>query len=742
MLHIRLIASRWCVALLPMISLIVPSSASAQQPLPVAEEMAADSLAIFTDLDDIVVTARKRLVKVDAEKVSYDVAGDPDAKTSTVIDMLRRVPRVTVDGQDNILVNGKSDFKVYVDGKPNAMLSGNPSTILKALPAATVEKFEVITSPGAAYDAEGVGGVLNIVMKKSGDADGYSATASVFANLDGAFGNLNLLARKGKFSWTGNLAVSDMRSPDMHMDVERISFPESFTLHNSAGMKNHFSNYSLSLQGDWAVTKSDLLSVSLVGRAMKQRSDMTASVVTTDRNLADGYRLNSRSNTRNLGLEASADYTHTFSRGHTLAAAWRFSDNPLRARGYNDYLPDDAYPSSPVPDAYASLNRTNMIENIGTLDYLNTFSPHHKLGAGAKFTLRNASSRDVDLDYRHLSRITAGYVTYTLTAGKFSFNPGLRYEHTRYEVSYRKGSGADFNTDYNNLVPSAAASWAITPVHNLSASYNMRISRPGISYLNPYIDNKNPLYVTFGNPQLSPETTNKLNLSYSGMVRKVMLNASLSYDFTSNGFATYITTKEGVTYTTYYNSLHSRDLSLAVFANWSPSPATTFMLNSTTSRQSLRSPSPLASRQGWKQTVFFGYQQTLPWRLRLMVNIFATTPELQLQGRGASMFFHNLGVSRSFLADKLSVMIMAQCPFYGKMPLRMMEYGTGADGSRTFSNSTVIKADFRNVLISVSYTFGNLQPRRAATKRTDDTDLRDASSGAVQVSAPGTPTGM
>ena len=101
-----------------------------------------------------VVTAQRTLVKMEVDKMTYDVSGDVDAKTSTVLDMLRKVPMVSVDGQDNITVNGSSSFQVYVDGKPNQMLSQNASTIFKVMPANTVKNIEVITNPGVKYDAE------------------------------------------------------------------------------------------------------------------------------------------------------------------------------------------------------------------------------------------------------------------------------------------------------------------------------------------------------------------------------------------------------------------------------------------------------------------------------------------------------------------------------------------------------------------------------------------------------------
>ena len=130
-------------------------------------------LGIITIEDDVQalqsskVTAAKPLIKMEADKIAYDVESDADSKANTVLDMLRKVPMVTVDGQDNITVNGSSSFKVYVDGKPNQMLSSNPSKIFKAMPASAVKSIEVITNPGAKYDAEGTGGVLNLITARN-----------------------------------------------------------------------------------------------------------------------------------------------------------------------------------------------------------------------------------------------------------------------------------------------------------------------------------------------------------------------------------------------------------------------------------------------------------------------------------------------------------------------------------------------------------------------------------------------
>mgnify|MGYP003455390134 FL=1 len=128
------------------------------------------------------ITAQKTLVQMDVDKITYKIEDDVDSKTSTVLEMLRKVPMVSVDGQDNITVNGSSSFQVYVDGKPNQMISSNPGQILKMMPASVIKDIEVVTNPGAKYDAEGVGGVLNLTTNLS-MTGGKSISEGQYANV-------------------------------------------------------------------------------------------------------------------------------------------------------------------------------------------------------------------------------------------------------------------------------------------------------------------------------------------------------------------------------------------------------------------------------------------------------------------------------------------------------------------------------------------------------------------------------
>lgn len=151
------------------------------------------------ELEGVEIVMQKPLVKADIDKIEYDIESDPDSKSSSIIEMLRKVPLVTVDGEDNITVNGSSSFKVYVNGRPNNMMSKNPKEVLKSMPANTIKKIEVITDPGPKYDAEGVGGILNIVTIGSG-FEGYTLNLSGNVNNRGAGGGLFGTIKSGKLT--------------------------------------------------------------------------------------------------------------------------------------------------------------------------------------------------------------------------------------------------------------------------------------------------------------------------------------------------------------------------------------------------------------------------------------------------------------------------------------------------------------------------------------------------------------
>ena len=209
-----------------------------------------------TMLKGVEVVAQKPLVKMDVDKMSYNVQEDEDSKSNTVLDMLRKVPMVTVDGQDNITVNGSSNFKVYVDGMPNVMFSSNPSMVFKSMPATAVKSIEVMTNPGAKYDAEGAAGVLNIVMNKQEGGQGGAAQSMSGYNgtVRASAGNKQLGAsafvsgQQGKLSYSANVMTSYNKPGNTTTEMEQIQDSGTSQLMTSTNeVKTPFTMGSLTL---------------------------------------------------------------------------------------------------------------------------------------------------------------------------------------------------------------------------------------------------------------------------------------------------------------------------------------------------------------------------------------------------------------------------------------------------------------------------------------------------------------
>lgn len=136
----------------------------------------------YTDLEGFVIVQQKKLVESDGAKLTYNVTEDPESGSSNILEILRKVPGVTVDAEDNVKVNGQSSFKILMNNREDPMLKGDLKTVLKSIPASSIKKIEVISEPGAKYEAEGVGGILNIVTDRKQNLSGFMTQLSGWVN--------------------------------------------------------------------------------------------------------------------------------------------------------------------------------------------------------------------------------------------------------------------------------------------------------------------------------------------------------------------------------------------------------------------------------------------------------------------------------------------------------------------------------------------------------------------------------
>src|SRR6476661_2764032 len=167
------------------------------------------------NLKEVSITADRPLIKQEVDRVTYDIQADPESKTFNVLDMMRKVPMLSVDGDDNIKMQGNSNYKILINGKPSSMIARSPKDVLKAMPASSIQKIEVITTPPAKYDSEGIAGIINIITNKKVD-NGYNGGLSINDRfpVGGLGGGLNFTVKQGKFGASGYGGLHTNNQPE------------------------------------------------------------------------------------------------------------------------------------------------------------------------------------------------------------------------------------------------------------------------------------------------------------------------------------------------------------------------------------------------------------------------------------------------------------------------------------------------------------------------------------------------
>ena len=721
----------------------------------------AGAIALEDDIQAIQsskISAAKPLIKMDADKISYDVENDTDAKASNVLDLLRKVPMVTVDGQDNITVNGSSSFKVYVDGKPNQMISANPSKVFKSMPASAVKGIEVVTNPGAKYDAEGTGGVLNLTMARTEDGksalpDGANGSVSAGIDTQGSLsGGLYLNAKKGKLTVGGDIYTGLERQWDLSQETNQHFVSTKTDIAEIYHVAKSTNPYLFGdINASYELDTLNLFSASLGIMSWAYYQDATgsgnATVGGTPLYSYDGF--GSASGGSN-GINTSFDWQHNFAgnKEKMFTLSYRFSGDPENQFTERRY---DNVTGTAMNDVKVDGKNVSQ-EHTFQADYTTPIAKGQTLSSGLKYIYRNNYSNDEyyidpgtgyvlqptkDSEYHHHNNIAAAYTEYAGSFGKFSTKLGLRYEYTFLDVQFEDGTSYDGH--YDNLVPNVSLQYNLGQTSNFGLTYNMRISRPGITYLNPFVNRGEPNKISYGNPDIQPEKTHNFALKYNFFSPKFMLNAGMLYRFGEGGISSYQKyaadpddPSRMILHSTYGNIVSNSTYGVNWFINWNPVKDTRIYTSSNLGYTVISSPQLNQSNSGFNGHFMFGAQQTIFWDMRLSANLFGATKRYTLQGWGSGFSGLSLGVSKSFLEEKLNVSLRGFTNVKGGKYFYFENYTEGKD----FTTHSKVYIPIRSVGIELTYNFGksNIQVKKAQRTITND-DVVNAQNAMQQQSA-------
>ena len=694
----------------------------------------ADTLKGQT-LDEVVVAQRRKLIKNDIDKLTYDVQHDKTAQTKTTLEILKKIPLVTVDGQENIRVQGSTSFKVYKNGHPDPSLSGqNLKDILKAIPASTIKRIEVITDPGAKYDAEGTTAILNIVMMSNTKLQGVSGKVNSDVNSHGSVRlGTYLITKVGKLTTAVNYNLRKQGRKQTENNREEVynyvKTGEQKRVYgtSSTAATIHFGNISASYEID----SLNLLTASTNFFGYKVDANTQSTNERWDKNSLLIYKFDNNMTTPGysvLDIGGRLDYQHkTHLDGEVLTLSYMLAatrQHTIFRQMYNNMV---NFPVSYT--SYDQNTRERFTEHTFQIDYVRPFGKYHKIESGTKYILRYNNSTslmdyqgttpDMESKFKHNAQVAAAYLSYIFTAGKWAARAGLRYEFTRMKASYPGGSNADYHANLNDWVPSASLQYKISDGQTLKVSYNTSINRPGIDYLNPAVIST-PTAISFGNANLGSSRNQALHLEYMLVTSKLTLQLSPDYSFTNNGITNIIYEQNRKDVSTYQNVLKSKVFGISSYTEWTPFTGTSFTLNADIRYARITLPTPYIKNSGCGGGIYFNWEQKIPWELTLTTSIGGeygnrVYDPYAIEGR---WFYYYFTLTRRFFKDKLTVSLSAESPFIKE---RSTTYRIVRGDYTGYERSVMYPRYF---YIGFSWSFGKLNASvKTAARSIENDDL-------------------
>jgi hypothetical protein len=674
-------------------------------------------------LKEVTVVSQRPLIQQKPGKIIYDMQADPESKAKSLLDMLHKIPFVTVDAQDNVALKGNTNFKVFINGKPSAMMDNNLKAVLRTMPASSIQRIEVITNPPAKYDAEGVGGIINIITVKNVD-NGYRGNLNLSERFPDGGPNAGggFTMKQGKFGMNVYAGAGIYNNLQTSFSNTQQSAGNNPTLLNQDGYKHNNSRNGYSgVELSYEIDSLHLLSGELSYNGYhNDGSSYQSSLLTGATGVLQGYDISNTNNGHSNGGDASINYQIGFKvdKNRLLTFSYRYA-------GYHNRAFSDLQLSNelnyPVAD-YRQPNGSNTSEHTLQADLV---YPIKKvtIEAGVKAILRSDNS---DFEYLQLNANTNSYASvdslgnkfyytqnvfsiynsYQLSLGKWNISGGVRAEETDVNAHFLS-TGTAISPDYLNIVPSLSINHPLG-AGGITLAFNQRIQRPGIYRLNPFVDRSNPNFIVTGNSKLQPNSFNDAQLSYSsGNAGKVSVFLATEYIFVHN-MAVQVTTfdpETQVTTATYQNTGKGEGIQLIANLNYNVTPQYSISLNanSTCYLLSGMSGNDIIYLHRWdaRGQLSNTLRVDKGWTLNASLRYSSKAPN-SIQGFTNSYYNLSLGINKEIVKSKLYLAMSVNNPFTKFRNTINTINGPG------FMETNINQTYFRSASISLNYNFGKL----------------------------------
>jgi ferric enterobactin receptor len=704
----------------------------------------------ITTLDDVTIVAPQNLIENKIDKMVFNAEKDLTSQGGVATDILKKIPQISVDVDGNVELAGSSSIRFLIDGKPSTAFGSNISDVLQSIPASQIKSIEVITNPGAKYDAEGLGGIINIILKHS-LAKGINGSISLTAATRNENGSINLSARNGNVGvniyFNGNVRLpattpinSTRISQDSNSKTDVLLGQDGssrfyrFGLESGIGIdytyrkKNNF-NFSLSNNGFGSNSKGSLNQI----QTTSDNSGIFLDQILTLSQTQNEFRLHD--------LNASLDYKRTFDKENQELDIGVHS-----SFGSSNYSSVNNQFAQPGDSLFYGTNNNNPgkeTEAEFLIDYTQPITATINWGLGGKMSLRDIHSTSEVLSlqpdsksYFYDSALSNSlryrqevYALYTElgfpVVNWFDAKMGLRYERTEINAFYSNVSQQVPEPGYNTVVPSVFFSRKLNEQQTIKLSYSKRIERPDYRDLNPFINTTDPNNVIAGNPYLKPEIGNRFELGWN-----YTLNSGSSYMIS----AFYRTSQDDIQpYIVYYASLPVGD---TVYTNVAVSTKENIGLEKNLG-MNLFADLHFSSQFSLRANFFFFHREIInvldsglnahSWNYRTNINLtynFSHTlageffgsfnsPRNELQGKYPSFSSYTFAFRKQLWKKKGSIALTATNIFSEYLNQTTVLNGPG------FTINSTRKIPFRSIGVNFTWKFGKLDFKKPKPENTD-----------------------
>ena len=699
-------------------------------------QMAAD----VAQLNEIEVIAEKSTVEIKLDKRVYNVGKDMMVKGGTVSDVLDNVPSVTVDAEGTVALRGNESVKILIDGKPSGLAGINIADALKLLPADAVEKVEVITNPSARYDAEGGGGIINIVLRK-GKANGVNGSVMVNVGDPETYGtSINLNKKSDSYNLFSNFGYNYRNNPGNSMVDAEYFNPDGSTSRfieekrtNDRLSKGYNANFGIDLNLSKSLTWTNALTF------RENTGENPDNVFFNNFDASNNptfvrNRLNDQESDE-FSIEYSSNFTKKFKKeDHKLTVDIAVSQNrENEIATITDQILGD--PSS--LEIEATSNKNNQQRNLIQTDYVLPIGKSGRFEAGYRgsfqknltdFVVTPVSDFSNTLEY--VENVNALYTQYGSKINKFSYFLGLRFEDSHIEVNSL--SLNNYNTKkYNNLFPSATVNYEFSESSSVSLSYSKRINRPRGRFLNPVSSLSSNINIFQGNPDIDPSLTDAIDLGYLKKWNKLTFNTSAYVNITNDAFQ-FIRKESGlfvdgvpvilstpINLAKEYRAGFEFNLNYTPYKWWRLNGNFNAFRNETQGDYSYVDYLGNTITQNFDNVALTWFTRinskiTLPYKIDWQTNGTYNAPQSNAQGRSLGVASMNIAFSKDILKDKGTIALNVSDVFNSRK--RIME----TEIPNVVSSYSEMQWRERQVMLTFTYRFNKQKNERDRQPRRED----------------------